>query len=741
EISQEVLEEQELTLRKRLEEELAAQRQCVYNNLCEEVVDDGVAVMTKEMAEEEMRLVKAELHRQRLERCSQQCKDDLLVEVVDEVIEEVAMEVYDVDVVMKLDRLNATEKIVKTLRCRRFLQIWRKKYMAEIRAKRSLLDFPSAPSIKAIGEQIHELVPHRPDTRISHKSFYIGERAQLSIESPMDVIQDQLHLNVHLSMASARHMLNNLVMWRPLDVTNIVNAPLQRAFQSWKDRGLIEPDTTSLQWKLVLSLPSKEQTSTSEESMFSKWIRTKLCKGHEREALLQSTPSYEGEVLSKYHMKTGQKERAGLCIRCFQGAWSDNQEISVRKKDLLKGTSAVVFILPCLESLQGLSKSLQLAMWKKQKVRLHQILKQKPESPAVPLILIIPSVLSSSNISLQELDENLELSSLGKQGLISAIHIAQPFVGGQEQLLQCFEDWTAQVTNCLRFAVSHIPVPPKLRVKPVSDYIEDAIVEFYKSTVYEDLRVRTKHQLLHQSPNTLLSLYNEVVEHAAMVCSSGSLAQISWPAPDFDESVAAGHPVSSWNSEAHMCDLYELVSKMRLPYFRYSDLEADDWSTACNDVWAFVAAVTKKDTGFAKIGLHHKVAELLSRCKKVFRQFCWLANRDGPCEPSYINMAWTDLIDACIHYKLVSLRTGHLNIRRQDDELVEDDLDPEEMLVFYQESELDDWEPPVVWQDALRDTESAGAGLLKSTVENASITLDRMEADSMETSTVNEGTV
>ncbi|BFZ10368.1 hypothetical protein BsWGS_13408 [Bradybaena similaris] len=742
EISQQVFEEQELKLRKQLEEELAAQKLRVCNNLCEEIVDNTVAVVTKEMAEEEMRLVKAELHRHRLQRCSEQCTEDLLVDVLDEMVEDVAMEVYDVDVVMKLDRLNATENIVMVLRCRRFLQAWRKKYLAEIRAKRSLLDFPSAPSMKALAEQIQELVPHRPDTRITDKSFYIGERVKLCVESPMDVIQDQLHLNVHLSMASARHMLNNMVMWRPLDMTYIINAQLQRAFQSWKDRGLVEPDTVSLHWKLVVSLPHTEQFLSPEESLFSKWIRTKLCKGPEWETLLKSTPSFEGEVLSLYQINSREKQQAaGLCIRCFHGVWSDTQEISVRKKDLLKGTSAVMFILPHAESLLDWSRSLQLATWRKQKQRLHQILKQKPESPAVPLVLIIPTMLGSSNISVRELDENLDLSALGRQSHISAVHIAQPLIGDQEHLLQRFEDWTAQITNCLRFAASNIPVAPKLRVKPVSDYIEDAIVEFYKSTVYEDLRVRTKHQLLHQSPNILLSLYNNVVEHAAMVCTSGALGRMSWPAPDFDASAPAGHPTSAWNSEAHMCDLYELVSKMRLPYFRYSDMESDDWSVACKDVWTFVAAVTKKDSGFAKIALHHKVAELLSRCKKVFRQFCWLANRDGPCEPSYINMAWTDLIEACIHYKLVSLRTGHLNIRTQDDEdeSTEDDLEPEEMQVFYQESDLDDWEPPVIWQDALRDTESAGVGLLKSTVENASITLDRTEADSMLTSAIHQG--
>lgn len=48
-----------------------------------------------------------------------------------------------------------------------------------------------------------------------------------------------------------------------------------------------------------------------------------------------------------------------------------------------------------------------------------------------------------------------------------------------------------------------------------------------------------------QSPNILLSLYNDVVEHAAMVCTSGALGQMSWPAPDFDASAPAGKSMSN----------------------------------------------------------------------------------------------------------------------------------------------------------------------------------------------------
>lgn len=48
--------------------------------------------------------------------------------------------------------------------------------MAQIRVKRAMLDFPSAPPAGSLHEQIEKLLPVRPHSRISEKSFYIGER-------------------------------------------------------------------------------------------------------------------------------------------------------------------------------------------------------------------------------------------------------------------------------------------------------------------------------------------------------------------------------------------------------------------------------------------------------------------------------------------------------------------------------------------------------------------------------------
>ncbi|GFO23229.1 mcm3 minichromosome maintenance deficient 3associated protein [Plakobranchus ocellatus] len=734
ELTEEVVQEEEAKFRQKLAQEMAAQRQRVFSALCEGVVEDTLKHFALEVAKDEMILVNKELHRQCMERCSLNLRDDMLTVATESMILDVAQDVFEVDVLAKRERLAATESCVLGLRCRRFFQMWQRKYISQIRVKRAMLDFPSTAPNRSLSEQMQRLIPHRPDNRLKDKSFYISDRTKLTVQTPMEVIQQQLYLSTHLSMASARCMLAGLALWKPLDLSDTVAPQLCKSYSEWIEDGLVEPDIALLQWKLCVSLPKKEPSTTELETNFVKWIRAKLCKDSERDALLKTTPSFEGEVLSLYHLnvdnKKGRPLPLGLCIRAFHGKWTDDQELKALQKDVLKGMSALVFVCSTAEDLRKTDSSEKTSAWNLDRLRLHQMLKQKSKVPKVPVVVIVPRVSGESVLSTGELDRKLQLSKLHREGLLSMAHVSQIYIGAQGHPTEFLTDWTSQLSNSLRFAAGHVPTPPKLWAKPVSSYVEDVVIELYKAPVYQDLRTRTRLQLLHQSPNTLITLYNDVIEHLALACASDDVRLLSWPAPEFDKSTRSKKslaPTSTWNTEAHLCDLYELVVTMSLPRFRYSDMEAQDWSTACRDVWAFLNMVTKKDSGSAKIALFQQTAQLLIRSKKRFDQLCWLSSEDGPCEPTYTNMMWTDLIDACIQYKLLCLRSGHSDIRKpgqDDDGNTQKAEDFEEVIVYYHEDELNDFESPASWIDALRDTETSERGQLKQTVELAAAKRD-----------------
>ena len=84
----------------------------------------------------------------------------------------------------------------------------------------------------------------------------------------------------------------------------------------------------------------------------------------------------------------------------------------------------------------------------KEKERLNQLLQQKPKSPAVPLVIILPRGHLYQCLSVEEVNKCLELTELVDEGLISAVHLAQPFVGGG--ISESQKEWTEQV-SCAEF--------------------------------------------------------------------------------------------------------------------------------------------------------------------------------------------------------------------------------------------------------------------------------------------------
>ena len=73
------------------------------------------------------------------------------------------------------------------------------------------------------------------------------------------------------------------------------------------------------------------------------------------------------------------------------------------------------------------------------------MLKQKPKTPSVPLVLIVPRLTGEGQLSVSELDTELQLSELRKSGLLSMVQVSQIFIGAQDHPIEFFSDWSSQV--------------------------------------------------------------------------------------------------------------------------------------------------------------------------------------------------------------------------------------------------------------------------------------------------------
>lgn len=53
-----------------------------------------------------------------------------------------------------------------------------------------------------------------------------------------------------------------------------------------------------------------------------------------------------------------------------------------------------------------------------------------------------------------------------------------------------------------------------------------------------------------------------------------------------------------------------------------------------------------------KFGLYFRIRVLLHRTRRDFEDTCDLCTGVSRCDPTYINMPWTDLIMACVEFKI-----------------------------------------------------------------------------------------
>nr|KAG5708418.1 hypothetical protein BaRGS_026145 [Batillaria attramentaria] len=210
----------------------------------------------------------------------------------------------------------------------------------------------------------------------------------------------------------------------------------------------------------------------------------------------------------------------------------------------------------------------------------------------------------------------------------------------------------------------------------------------------------TSQVLQIQAANTLIGLYNSVLDHMALALTSPALQDISWPAPELLHTPTAveGVPPPDWNSKSHLADIYQLVSSLRLPWLRYQDQEASEWSQVCQDVWAFVNGLSKS-CGTSSVSLTTRVSYLLARTCSEFENLCSLTQNEDYCTPTYVNAPWVDIILACVNFHLERLH----NWKDEGECVVSGDLE-----VFYEEEDMEEFEPPAAWIQALLDTEDQG---------------------------------
>ncbi|XP_067683402.1 germinal-center associated nuclear protein-like [Haliotis asinina] len=704
-VCQEVFTEEKERHQQVLAAELEDRRCRVSEDLCRELVEDVTQQEAHSLAVAQVREVQAQLKKECEERCMAVVADDVMENTLDKLIHEISEEVHHVDVVQRLAKLEAIEKQVKTIRSSRFLQIWKREHTKRVKLKRAMLAFPCAPSTQDVHSQLQTLLPDRSSDRVVNGRMYVNQQAMVAIETPMDIEKrDKLFIARHSLIMLTQHLLKEKA-WQPFDIPAVAGKEFEKSFLKQRDPETLVAETApEITWKLTVSLPDTAAATTADTDvaeLVNKWLCAKLQRGDVPD---EPDLKYKGEVLSLYHSKVKSQGRqplqVGVCVRTVVGTLNKKEVQKMEEKRLLLGSAGILFVLPPIEDNQS--------YWQQATSRLAGVLHAKPKSPALPLVIVAPASANGS-FSVSELIQRLDLDSFKDDGLVSevnklSLHASVP------ELESDLPKATDRLSESLVWLVDHMAALPTLLKARVDEYVEELLLQEYFTPVLHNLRHNKEKHTLHQAPNTLITLYNCVVEHLAEVASSADLAAISCPIPEFVWCFQKTElPASHWNTSDHLSHLYEEISMLQLPRFRYYNYHSNSWEQVCSDVWAFVQDVVKQNKGKNTVHLATRIKSLLQKVWEEFNDVCYLVEGEDRCEPTYVNMPWTDVIDACINYRISCLPIMDKHSQENP---------PRELFVYYSEEEFNDFAAPESWKEAMFDN-NIDCHTVMETVEKA----------------------
>ncbi|XP_062617863.1 germinal-center associated nuclear protein-like [Saccostrea cucullata] len=512
------------------EREAMITRSAVY--LTSEILKEVLDQETLNLSTAEIREVHAELKRQRIQRCSAEIADVILNSSIQDMTQSVSSEVYQKDVVERLQQLADLEHCVKVKRAGRYLRMWKAQHTARIKFKRSLLDFPSSISMMEPAQQIEALIPERRVEGLDEGGFYVNQTTKLSVESPVIFVKRS---EMEDKVLTAHEIYRNLCRqkaWKPLDICSLGGHHLLK-----KNRVSCKKNAKCSQvfWKVVISLPDPDYIQTDHQgqslSHLTKWLKAKFSRGTPKS---HQHSSVQNELLSLYTVPVTHESMTGslgVCVRLLEG----NISISDVPGSLL-GTSCLLFVMP-----PPLNEDPEWLLWEEEKRRLDDLLMSKPTSPALPLVVLCP-VPAHENVDEDFIMRCLNIDELVADGKISDLSLC--IVKYDEDFPQGVDveepEVTEKLSDIVRWLTEHSPDPPSLRVQYCRTVVEDFLQEqFYRPVLY-NLKQRKLTGYLHQDPNTIISLYNAVIVYLQQVLTSPELSGYSWPVSEFTHSKMHG---------------------------------------------------------------------------------------------------------------------------------------------------------------------------------------------------------
>ncbi|XP_078620785.1 germinal-center associated nuclear protein-like isoform X2 [Branchiostoma floridae x Branchiostoma japonicum] len=603
-VVQEVVgEERARILRERLAAERAEElRHCqerASEVVCQELVEELLGEEAVSLATAQAREVHLQLKKESIERCTVDISRAVQEEVVVEGVQDVCQEVVRAAEELRDQRLAELEQCVQLMQTARLWKRWRTSFAMRKRLRRSMQEFPSAPTQRLPWQKI--------------QAFF---RRKRPVANPMSLVKSWEVTSLAIDMRRLQARVRRERAWAPLDLPALVGEHLTKTRANQSKPAVRQH--TNVYWKLVLSLPDLEEESPATAQL-CKWLQTKLKKGSIPDSLgpSLSTDSHKLQTLSLYTAEAGVPgKKICICTKTVQGLLEQQDTDEVEREHMLLGTSAVILALPP----PPVDQDSQETYWLENQLRLVRLLQAKPLHPSLPL-LVLPlgwgtEPLGRGTDPREVVREYLDIRGLTEGELVSDCRVLDISSDVED------EDTCRKLCEGLSWLGERAPLPPSLETETLRDFIENSLAGEFSSVVYQDAAQRRKAGLPQQTPGPIVCLYNSLVEHLARVASSNNLQALSWPVAEF---VMAGHRTDllslDWNSETQLTLLQERILALHLPPVPYMDGD-EDWSSVCQYCADYVLSLPADSK--EKTVLLTRLRWLLDRVQTEFEDTCYL---------------------------------------------------------------------------------------------------------------------
>jgi len=550
--------------------------------------------------------------------------DGFIQEYVEENIDAVLKEATHELRVEKESRIKQFVDAMKKRKMGRIFREWRKLAIKSRKQREAVSDFPCSGAGLDVEEQNKRL--GWGGTR----GLYKGRSISLINRQKQEMDR----------MVRAIDLSDSLVQTAILEPFNLLEMLAQELPKKQK--------SLAVGWKLLLSLPevSPESPATPMMEMTKRKFRKSGARVDDDEDLLvcQTSP-YEKLAVS-------------MCVRLVGKSSLEAVTFSeTERRKVFAGTSGIMFMFIDSEESEEDAKD-----------RLDRMIVNRPQVPPVPLCIL-------SNLGSNQTAQMFDLDDYQKNGLISSFKVRQITV-------DIFDiDNVVTITDSVQDVIRETPHLPlnDLSKKFLRDYIEDFLSSKVFSEFYHNLSGRRRRGLPDQTPEALLALYHAGLDHLIDGARDVQLQEISWPIPEFGPlGLSADVPIG-WNDGEYVEQMVQCIDQLRLEPLEV--VECESWKLMVEQVWRYVdrIAVPELDCSI----LESTLSRSLAKCYRAFSGQCQARWGGEESVPPPEMLPWTDIVNACIQYKLQALFTE------------------EELVICFRDEFLADFKQPQEWTATL----------------------------------------